>query len=242
MSTLTQWLRPVAESRVLELPQTVAEASPREATAWRPQSFADEQIALLVRQLFFPGGVKPARHIVISAVDESTYIAEICMDVAKALSARVPGSVCVTEANPRNPQLESVFGNKHERTEVSEGFGFLRSSSQRVGGGLWLAPHELLSGTTAEGNSPAWLERRLSDFRLEFDYTILHAPAAGRFGDAALLGRLSDGIVLVVEANVTRRVTAQKTKEKLQAANARLLGTVLSERTFPIPEEIYRRL
>jgi hypothetical protein len=28
----------------------------------------------------------------------------------------------------------------------------------------------------------------------------------------------------------------------LQAANARLLGTVLSERTFPIPERIYRKL
>ena len=31
-------------------------------------------------------------------------------------------------------------------------------------------------------------------------------------------------------------------QEKLQAANARLLGTVLSERTFPIPETIYKKL
>jgi Mrp family chromosome partitioning ATPase len=242
MSTLTQRLRPVADSKALEIPQATAETTPRETAAWRPESFADEQIALLARQVFFPGGVKPARHVVVSAVDDNTYIAEICMDVAKALSAHVPGSVCVMEANPRNPELETVFGNKNERTGISEGFGFLRSSSQRMGGGLWLAPHDLLFGTTAEGRSPGWLERRLSDFRLEFDYTIMHAPAAGRFGDAALLGRLSDGVVLVVEANATRRVTAQKAKEKLQAANARLLGTVLSERTFPIPEEIYRRL
>jgi Mrp family chromosome partitioning ATPase len=49
-------------------------------------------------------------------------------------------------------------------------------------------------------------------------------------------------MVLVVQANSTRRVTAQKVKEKLQAANARLLGTVLSERTFPIPETIYKKL
>jgi len=49
-------------------------------------------------------------------------------------------------------------------------------------------------------------------------------------------------MVLVVEANSTRRVAAQKVKERLHAANARLLGTVLSGRTFPIPDMIYKKL
>jgi len=60
--------------------------------------------------------------------------------------------------------------------------------------------------------------------------------------EAALLATLSDGMVLVVEANSTRRVAAQKVTEKLHAANARLLGAVLSGRTFPIPDVIYRNL
>jgi Mrp family chromosome partitioning ATPase len=49
-------------------------------------------------------------------------------------------------------------------------------------------------------------------------------------------------MVLVLEANSTRRAGAQKVKEKLHSANARLLGAVLSERTFPIPETIYKKL
>ena len=57
-----------------------------------------------------------------------------------------------------------------------------------------------------------------------------------------MLGNLCDGMVLVLEANSTRRVAAQKVKEKLHAANARLLGVVLSGRTFPIPEAVYRKL
>jgi succinoglycan biosynthesis transport protein ExoP len=56
------------------------------------------------------------------------------------------------------------------------------------------------------------------------------------------MGSLCDGMVLVVEANLTRRVAAQKVKEKLHAANARLLGAVLSQRTFPIPQTIYKKL
>jgi len=47
---------------------------------------------------------------------------------------------------------------------------------------------------------------------------------------------------LVVEANLTRREVARKAKESLESANVRLLGAVLNNRTFPIPETIYRNI
>jgi Mrp family chromosome partitioning ATPase len=71
---------------------------------------------------------------------------------------------------------------------------------------------------------------------------VLYGPPAGTRSEAALLASLCDGMVLVLEANSTRRVAAQKVKERLHAANARLLGAVLRGRTFPIPEAIYRKL
>jgi Mrp family chromosome partitioning ATPase len=86
------------------------------------------------------------------------------------------------------------------------------------------------------------LRSTVRELRLEFDYTVFHGPPAGLHSEAALLGQMSDGIVLVLKANSTRRVAAQKVIQKLQAANVRLLGTVLNERTFPIPERIYRKL
>jgi len=49
-------------------------------------------------------------------------------------------------------------------------------------------------------------------------------------------------VVLVLEANATRRVAALSAKEALEAAGVRLLGTVLNDRTFPIPEKLYRKL
>jgi len=57
-----------------------------------------------------------------------------------------------------------------------------------------------------------------------------------------LIGQLSDGVILGLEAHRTRRIAARITKERLQAANVRLLGVVLNQRTFPIPEGIYRKL
>ncbi len=246
MGTLPDLLQPAFEPVVFEAPAPEPEAaaaaipSSQEHSIWTTERFAEEQMRLLVQRLFFPGWPKAPRHVAVSAVDETTYTAEICMDVASFLSEQVPGSVCVVEANPRNPELESVFGlgnNTVQRDEMRS----LRSCCQHISGRLWLAPLRVLIGESGYP-SATWLERRLSDFRLEFDYSVLHAPAASSSTFASFLGHLSDGVALVLQANVTCRVAAQRAKEILQSANARVLGTVLSERTFPIPEGIYRRL
>jgi hypothetical protein len=241
MSTLTDLLQPAPRRKILRsaalerFPQATVEAAP-----WNPMGFAEEQIRGLVRQVFFPGWPKPARHVVFSAVDPYTKVAEICLEVGRVLSSQVSGSVCVIEANPHNPELESWFGGKAPAADCGgDGRGALRNSARRIASKLWLAPLRLLLGETG---GHAWLERRLSDFRLDFDYTVLHAPPAGLYSETAIMGRLNDGVALVIEAHRTRRVTAQKATQVLQAANVKVLGTVLSERTFPIPQAIYRHL
>jgi Mrp family chromosome partitioning ATPase len=64
----------------------------------------------------------------------------------------------------------------------------------------------------------------------------------GGRGETRLLGQIADGVILVLDERRTRRATAREAKAVLQAANARLLGVVINERQFPIPESIYRKL
>jgi len=49
-------------------------------------------------------------------------------------------------------------------------------------------------------------------------------------------------LVLVLEANSTRKEAALMVMESLHAAQIKVLGAVLNKRTFPIPESLYRRL
>jgi hypothetical protein len=209
---------------------------------WDPDSFAEEQIRGLVRQVFLPGWPKPAHQVVFSPVDPETDISSICMQVGLALSAQVSGTACLVEANLNSPGLERVIEKNGHDLIADQKWSAFRDPSRQLKNELWLVPRKVFFGENETSLSGAWLRDRLTELRQTFDYTVLYGPPAGAGSEAALLAGLCDGMVLIVEANSTRRVAAQKVKEKLHAANARLLGAVLTERTFPIPETIYRKL
>jgi Mrp family chromosome partitioning ATPase len=208
---------------------------------WDPESFSQEQMRGLVRQVFFPGGPKAARQVVLGAVDPQADITAICLQVAETLAEQVAENVCLVEANRHAPGLERTFGrNRNDGLCAPDTAEAMRQSSRQISPRLWLASWDLALGQN--GFSASWLRSQLGELRRQYEYAVLHAPPAGMYSETALLGHLTDGVILVLEAHSTRRIAAQKAKERLLVANARLLGTVLSERRFPIPERIYRRL
>jgi Mrp family chromosome partitioning ATPase len=86
------------------------------------------------------------------------------------------------------------------------------------------------------------MKSRIDDLRSEFAYVLIDAPPLNSYADAVALAQATDGIVLILEANSTRRESALKITEQLQAAGVSVLGAVLNKRTFPIPKILYRIL
>jgi Mrp family chromosome partitioning ATPase len=82
--------------------------------------------------------------------------------------------------------------------------------------------------------------KTLNEIRREFPYLVLSAG----IGDADLqvFCRACEAAVLVITANITRREAALKAKEELVRCGVNLLGAILDQRKFPIPESLYRRL
>jgi protein-tyrosine kinase len=244
MSTRANLLFPPLEHEVIEAPAKERQKPvPPTRPAWDAGRFAEEQIRRLVRQVFFPGWPKPARHIVFSAIDEDADVAGICLQVGEVLAQHVDGRVGVIETTLEMPEFEDVFGVKSNGSAPTrDGVPSLCSAAHQISNRLWVVPPTSFWGDGEESLSAAFLECTLGQVRHDFDCAVLHASPAGASSEAAVLGHMCDGVILVVEAHSTHRVAAQKVKETLQAANVRVLGAVLSGRTFPIPEDLYRRL
>jgi|HubBroStandDraft_1064217.scaffolds.fasta_scaffold252326_2 hypothetical protein len=243
MSTFTH---PMSQTRAADFAEMPAvEARPQEVASpssldWDPEAFAQDQIRGLVRQLYSVGS-KPSRQVVFSAVDRGTSLSELCQQVAEALSEEARGATCLLDFTTQDrcaaiPE-DASFCIRADETP----FSHFRDRSLKITGNLWYMTPQVFLGERGNKVSAAWLRSRLAELQLEFDYLVIQAPPAGATNEAALLARMCDGMVLVLQANATRRVSAQRAKERLAAAHVRLLGTVLTERTFPIPQAIYKR-
>lgn len=109
-------------------------------------------------------------------------------------------------------------------------------------GNLWVLP----AGRQAGSKQPVLSLDRVRDLvarlRENFSYVVINAPPVDLSPEALLFGQLADGVILVLKANATRRETAVKVKQVVETAKVRLLGAILTDRTFPIPNALYRRL
>jgi hypothetical protein len=207
----------------------------RESSGWNPEDFAREQIRGLVRRVFFASGPRAVRQVVFSATETHIDVASICDQVGRALALETSAPVAIVNREPRAGEMVGARPRDIGRTPI-------KSWSIQLGINLWRVPDFGIRACGEESGTERYWLSCLAEVRREFEYAVIEGPAAGISSEAAMLGQLADGIILVLGAHRTRRATARKIKETLDATQSRILGTVLNERRFPVPERIYRRL
>jgi protein-tyrosine kinase len=75
-----------------------------------------------------------------------------------------------------------------------------------------------------------------------FDLILIDAPPAGVSPDGFALSRRMDGVVLVVEAEKTRRLVAKRVVADIEQHGGHVLGVILNNRRYPIPSFVYKWL
>lgn len=219
-----------------------SELMPPQPAGWNPDRFAREQIQGLVRHVFLAQTVRPVRQVVFSAVDAETDVHTLCRQVGEALAEETAGKVAVMGGFPRLVPLKDAAPQPTGTGEDGMRPGTLpplRRIATRVRGNLWLVPG---AAGDNQRRTTASVQSYLGELRREFEFSIVETPPAGDSNDTTAMAQFADGVILVLSAHHTRRVTALQVKRGLEAAQTRLLGTVLTDRLFPIPERIYRRL
>jgi Mrp family chromosome partitioning ATPase len=206
---------------------------------------AREEASRLVQQVFLSSDPKAPRAVVVAGIDEGVGCSQICLLVAETLRSTVSGSICLVEANLRSPSLPGMLGtsNHHGLTDAMLQEGPIRFFARPLEiDNVWFLSCGALSSDSPNFLNSDRLKARFEELRAEFDYLLVDAPSLSRYADATALGRLTDGLVLVLEANSTRKEAALMVMDSLRAAQIKVLGAVLNKRTFPIPESLYRML
>jgi hypothetical protein len=188
----------------------------------------------LVQTVFLPANGSGCHEVVLCGVDDNEGSSVLCADLGRILSAHA--LVCLIDGNPGVSHLKRILA-VGPSVSVSDPDG-----CQSVAPNLWYTDiNSILTGSIGM-SAPGSLKQRLTELRSRFAFILVQAPGVNARGDAGVLGGIVDGAILVIDANSTRKAAAIKAKRALMEMNVRILGSVLMNRTFPIPEGLYRRL
>lgn len=91
-------------------------------------------------------------------------------------------------------------------------------------------------------SSPEYRADCLKALRWNFDYVVVDCPSSAVSSDATTLAPLIDGVAVVVKAAQTRSAQIQRCQQMIEGAGGNFLGFVLNQRSYPVPNWIYRRL
>src|SRR6266576_7084717 len=209
------------------------------------ESISREEEIKLVQRIFPVAGQRSPQIVLFSSVESDAGCASISIRTAEILAGRGDGSVCVVDANFQLSCLHHYFGIDNSKGLAEAVLGSLPIQDflqKHPEANLWILPCGAAAGQLRFSGVNDRLRSRMTELRGQFKYVVIHSSPLDLDSASILLSRWTDGVVMVVEADTTRRATARRMKQDLEAANVRILGVVLNNRTFSIPEAVYRRL
>ncbi len=163
------------------------------------------------------------------------------IDTADAIG----GGILLIDAALRRPVLHSFFDLDRKRglTELLQGEleleAVLKSAPRR---NLWVITAGKPAANPADLIGSLLMKGVLEECRQRFEYVVLDSAPVTQYAETLALAKQVDVSVLVVRAGVTRSEVALSAKKQLQKVDSRLLGVILNQRKFIIPEWIYHKI
>ena len=205
---------------------------------------AKNEIARLVHRLFILPSAEAPRRVAFVGPESGVGNSWLCAHAGAVLASQVGGSVCLVDCNFRSPALYKLVGveNNVGLADSLTRNGSIRRYTQQLGRNLWMVSSGVMDENGEQLLTSDRMRQRLSELSAEFDYVLMDVASLDSCNHGIIFGGTCDGVVLVFKANSSRRATARQALQQFQAVNIRVLGAVLNQRTFPIPDRIYKLL
>jgi polysaccharide biosynthesis transport protein len=204
-----------------------------ELVTWqrKPSPVAESFRAALTSILFTGHNGDRPRVIVFTSPSPREGKTTVVSNLGIAL-AEIHRKVVLIDADMRKPRLHDIFGLSNESGLST----FLRNGAADASpelfatevNGLYVLPSGPADAGIASLLHSPQIPGLLRRLRQEFDMVLIDTPPMLQMPDARVLGRLADGVILVVRSNQTMRDAALAAKDRFEGDGTRVIGTVLN--------------
>ncbi len=160
------------------------------------------------------------------------------------LGKQSENKVLIIDANLRSPAAHKAFKLPVETgiSEVLEGKIPLEKAIKEISANL----HLMTAGKSGLNPITLLSSHAMQDIvkvaRTKYNIILIDCAELGEYKDSLVLADIADGVVLVVNEGKTRRQVVKTAIQPLIDRKLNLLGVILNNRTFAIPEMIYNRV
>ncbi len=197
----------------------------------------------LQRQLTASCGSRFA--VAVTSCGRGAGVSTVCRALAATLAEPGTRRVILIDANSAHP-------SQHDALGVAPGGGL----SQVLNGALEVGPATVPAAgrdfsvlpageggaRLAAGLGTERFRAVLGELRERFECIVLDCAPVHLSAETAAVARLTDGVVLVLEAGVTRWEVARAARAALDHGAVRVIGAVLNKRRYHVPASLYRRI
>ena len=202
-----------------------------------PRSNFAEAFRTIRTALAFSASDSPLRALSVTSVFPSEGKSLIAINLAIAY-ANVGKRTLLIDTDMRKPRLQHVFpGGPREGISdlLAAGSQFDPASLVRPTPveNLFFLPTGTIPPNPVELLDSSRLDALLARLKSDFDMVILDAPPSLTMADAMILGKRTDGLLLVARAFSTNKFAARQVAGKFRDARIRVLGVLLNNVDAP---------
>lgn len=223
-----------------------SKVDPSVVTYFDPKALISEQYKILRTNILSMNKGKPPRCFVVtsSVHSEGKTVTSLNLAISLAQSVNKP-KVLLVDADMRKGRIAKYLGVKppcglaevlmDQCTAEEAMFQIDLDNIAFINSGIIPEnPAELLASQT--------MKHFISDMRKKFDFVLIDTPPIISVTDSGIVGAMTDGVLMVVQAGRTQRGMVKRSEELLYQSHSKILGHVLTNIEYHLPEYIYRYL
>jgi len=196
-----------------------------------PRSQASEAFRTLRTNLHYSGIDRQLRCLLVTGANPACGKSTVAANLGVTL-AQAGANVLLVDADLRRPTLHTIFGLENQmglsdliiRDDLYFEDTVLKSKNKRLN----LLPSGSIPPFPAEMLASERMKGLVASFAVQYDYVIFDSPPTNAVTDAAVLSKLVDGTLFVLDYGRVRWDEARAGLENLQKVQAYLLGAVIN--------------